>query len=181
MNFLMVPTHWQQHLPVLWRTTSVYQWRWKNVSTVYSFPLKQTSPPPHLPIFLTQILLKPPIYTIHHPHLSGLTPGHWFLLPSLSVLLTSTKPAFNPILSPLSPIPSSPSLWFQPHVALSLLPSLEEKVQILTWSAFRQQLLGAEQVGLSSLTETSYHLPHDLPCLDDRGNYLGKGVHHALR
>lgn len=163
MNFLMVPTHWQQHLPVLWWPTRVYQWRWKNVCTVCSFPSEHTFPSPHLPIFLTQILLKPPIYTIHHPHLSLMVNPTALVPASFSVLLTSTKPVSNTILSSLYPIPSSPSLWFQPPVALSLLPSLEEKVQILTWSAFRQQLLGAEQVGLSPPTETSHYLPHDLP------------------
>lgn len=163
MTFLMVPTHWQQHLPVLfifWFWTPRAH-RWRHVCTAASFPSEQSSPSPHLPILLTQTLLKPPIYTIHHPHPS-VTAHPTALVPA------SLPPCFPPLYKTriqlhLHPTPCSPSPWSLPQVAWGLLPRLEEKGQILTRSVFRQQLRGAEQAGLPPPTETSYHLPHDLP------------------
>lgn len=67
----------------------------------FFFPSKTD---PDLPILLTQILLKPPIYTIHHPR-----PWHRSPLHSLPAFLTSTKPGSSSILSPLHPTARSPS------------------------------------------------------------------------
>lgn len=155
----MVPTHWQLHLPVPWWTTNVH--RWGHVHIVSSFPPKQTLTFPSFQriFYFNHLFTQSTVHTL----LSLPIPWHWSLLHSLPAFLTSTKPGSNSIPSPLYPTPCPPSPWSLPHVSLCLLPSLEEKVQILTWMVFRQQLLGAEQAGLPPLTETSYHLPHDFP------------------
>lgn len=78
--------------------------------TAASFPSEQSSPSPHLPILLMQTLLKPPIYTIHHPHPS-VTANPTALVPA------SLPPCFPPLyktriqLHPLTP-PSHSLLTF---------------------------------------------------------------------
>lgn len=150
--------------------------RWRHVCTVPCFPSKQTSPPCHLPIFLTQILLTPAIHTSHCPHLLlWLIPWRWSLLLSFPAFLTPSK---SPPLTP------TPLLALFP-TALGLFPCPEERVQILLpGSVSQQQLLGWSRLGYHHQENqvTTCHIT----CLkrfssDVRGKYLRKNVYHVVR
>lgn len=128
------------------------------------------SPFPHLPTFLTPILLKAhsdnalsmPFYHCP-PH--GTAPC---FIP-LSDFLSATEPGSNPILSPLHPTPCSPCS----------LHSLEWKDQSLILMVFQQ--LRVEQDDLPPQAEQGGRMACLKCCWGDQDNYPRKDIYCVVR
>ena len=182
MKFLTVPTYWQWHVPVLWWTPSVH--RWRHVCNAASFPSKQTSPSPHLLIFLTQILLKPPIYTIHHPYpfvmanpmalVPASFPPCFLHLHKTRVQLHPLTPLSHSLLTPHDPCPMLP--W-------ASSPPLKRKCRSWHGRCFGSSCWERSRLGYHHQQKqvTTCHMTCLKCCSDDRGNYLRKNVYHEVR